>query len=302
MKSTNRSPIDILGITLGVIVALVVVGSIVMIVQGRMVGFQWSGPEWRGAWNGEGFSFNGTQQEEKDEQVQGSFTELQVRSVAGSIEIVEDAAATAVNVHSVKKAWSEAAMQNLRVDIQKQGSRLVVEEKYEGGPVARMGTISFVITVPKGMKVMEAHTVSGSITVRDVGPGIDQTLATVSGSISTSRAGNLEASTTSGGIRFAAGGSRVAARSVSGSIEGDLTALDKGGSVSMSTVSGSIGLAAFAGLDASLSLHTVSGRVSCDFPVTISEQRNNRLDGKIGSGSARIEAGSTSGSITISKM
>jgi DUF4097 and DUF4098 domain-containing protein YvlB len=301
MNRTRFSPFDILGITLGALVILIVIGSVVMIAQGRMFDFRWSLPEGRSWWDGGELSFGDTVREEKDDQVPGAFAELEVRTVAGSIEISGSSAASGFAVHSVKTAPTQAAADHVRVDIEQRGSRLVVTEKRDAGIIARSGAISFQIAIPKGVKVVEAHSVSGSVSVRDVEPGIDQTLSTVSGSVSTSRARNLDASSTSGAVRFSFEGSSLNARSVSGSIDGDIDAMEKSGSARLSTVSGSVTVNAFAGLDATVSLHTLSGRVTCDFPVTISEQKNNRLQGKIGAGSASIDAGSTSGSIAINR-
>jgi DUF4097 and DUF4098 domain-containing protein YvlB len=206
-----------------------------------------------------------------------------------------------VAVHSVKTAPFKSAAEGVRVDIRTEGNRLVVEEKHDSGFITRSGTISFRIAVPRGVKRLEAHSVSGSVTVRDIEPGIDQTLSTVSGSVSTTGSRNLDASSTSGHVEFVFSGAHLNARSVSGSIDGTMKSLDKGGSASLSTISGSVTLRAFPALDATLSLRSLSGSVSCDFPVTISEQRRNKLQGRIGTGSASLEASTTSGSITISK-
>jgi DUF4097 and DUF4098 domain-containing protein YvlB len=165
----------------------------------------------------------------------------------------------------------------------------------------RTGTISFRVALPRGVKRIEAHSVSGRVTVRDIEPGIDQVLSSVSGSVSTTAAHNLEASTTSGHVQFVFSGAHLSARSISGSIDGDIMSLDKGGSANLSTISGSVSVNAFASLDANVTLRTLSGSVTCDFPVTISEQKRNRLQGKIGAGSADLAASSTSGSITIIK-
>jgi hypothetical protein len=301
MSRTRLSPVDILGITLGVICALIVIGSIVAIASGRMFDVRWSIPEGRGLWDGESFSFGANVREEKDELVEGAFTELEVRNVAGSIE-VSSASASGFAVHYVKTGPSQAALDGVRMDVQKRGNRLVLEEKHEPGIMARRGTISFSIAIPASVKVIEARSVSGSITVRDIPAGIDQTLSTISGSIRTSKARNLDASSTSGQISFAFAGQRLDARSVSGSIDGNIEALDTGGTARMNTVSGSVSLRAWSGLDATVSLRSLSGRVSCDFPITVSEQKNNRLSGKIGSGAASVDAGTTSGSITIGRL
>lgn len=300
MSRTRLSPIDILGITLGVIVILIVIGSVVVIAQGRMFDFRWSIPELRGSWAPSQLSLGGPVREEKDEKIAGDFAEIEVRSIAGSIEI-SGTSVGGVNVHSVKTAAFRNAADNVHVEIRKEGNRLVVEEKHESRFFFPGGTISFQVAIPRGVKLIDAHSVSGSITVHDVLPGIDQSLSTISGSVSTSRAHNLSASSTSGHIQFVSEGATLNARTVTGSIDGDIDSLDRGGSARLSTVSGSVTLNAFPGLDAKVSLHSVSGRVSCAFPVTISEQKNNRLEGKIGAGAASVDAGAISGSISINR-
>ena len=300
MNRTRRSPADILGITLGVIVILVVIGSVVGITRGRMYQAGWSMPDLRGPWVDQQASAGGPLREEKDEEIAGDFTEIEVRSIAGAVDIAGTSAG-GVNVHSVKTAPTARAADNLHVEIRKEGARLVVEEKHEPRFFIPAGSISFQVTIPRGVKRIDAHSVSGSINVHDVLPGIDQDLSTISGSVSTSRAHNLGASSTSGGIQFVSDGGALNARTVSGSIDGEIDSLEKGGMAKLSSVSGSVTVRAFPALDARISLHSVSGRISCDFPVTISEQKNNRLEGTIGAGAAQMDAGTISGSISVSR-
>ncbi|MGA2642854.1 MAG: DUF4097 family beta strand repeat-containing protein, partial [Spirochaetia bacterium] len=217
-------------------------------------------------------------------------------------EISGSGSAAAVAVHSVTTAPFKRALDGVHVDIQKQGSRLIIAEKHDPGFMMRMGSVSFRVVVPKGMKVIDAHSVSGGISVSGVEPGIDQSFSTISGGITTERARNLDASSTSGSIHFSSSGPMLDVRSVSGSIDGVIESLGTGGTAHLGTVSGSVSLDAFPGLDATISLHSLSGRISCAFPVTASEQKNNRLNGTIGRGSASLDVGTISGSITISKM
>jgi hypothetical protein len=303
MSRTRLSGIDILGITLGAIVMLIVVGSIVTIARGRLLNPQGVFQGFHGApwdWKEEDFAAGG--RVEKDEEVPPGATEIEVRNVAGSIDIRGEPGTSAVTVHSVKTAAFKRGLDGVRVEIRKEGSRLFVEEKHDGGFLRNAGTVSFQIVVPRGMKVIDAHSVSGGITVRGIEAGIDQNLSTISGGVSTDRAGNLDASSTSGSVHFTSRGPSLNVRTVSGSIDGSIEALGPTGSARLSTVSGSISVNAFAGLDAAVSLHSLSGRVSCDFPLSISEQKNNRLTGTIGKGSASLDAGTVSGSITISRL
>jgi hypothetical protein len=302
MSRTRLSGVDILGITLGVIAMLIVLGSIVTIARGRLLDARGAfvglnGP-WR--WGSEDFAAGG--RVEKDEVVPAGATEIEVRNVAGSIDIRGDTGASAVAVHSVKTAAFRRGLEGVRVEIRKEGSRLFVEEKHDGGFMRNAGSVSFQIVVPRGMKLINAHSVSGGITVRGIEAGIDQRLSTISGGVSTDRAGNLDASSTSGSIHFTSRGSSLNVRTVSGSIDGTIEALGPGGSAHFSAVSGSISVGAFAALDAAVSLHSLSGRVSCDFPLAVSEQKNNRLSGTIGKGASSLDAGTVSGSISISKL
>ncbi|HEY9594917.1 MAG TPA: DUF4097 family beta strand repeat-containing protein, partial [Spirochaetia bacterium] len=225
---------------------------------------------------------------------------IEVRTVAGSIDIAGSTSG-ALTVHSTKVSPFPAARNSVRVELERRGDRLVVTERFEPKHFPRAASVSFRITVPSGVKVIEAHAVSGSVTLRDIPAGVDQVLGTISGAVSTNRARNLEASSTSGAVDFVSDGGRVSAHTVSGSIQGTLAGLPSDGSARFNTVSGSVTLAAPSGLDASVSLHSVSGRVSCAFPVTITEQRNNRLEGKIGRGTATIDIGTVSGSIDLAK-
>ena len=303
MSRTRLSPIDILGITLGTIVILVVIASIALLARNHGFFTKWSLPGAR-FWTERPFrhggAFNHPLREEKDEQVTGSFTAIEIRDIAGAIDI-HTGTGDSVGVHSVKTAMFPAAMENLTVGIEKRGDRLLVEERHEAGFLMSAGSVSFDITLPKGITVIDAHSVSGSITVHDVPPGISQTLATISGSISTSAAGNLDASSTSGSIQFGFAGSRLNARTVSGSVEGTINSLDPGGSAEVRSVSGSVNLQAYSGFDAVVSLNSVSGGVSCGFPVVVTEQKRNSLSGKIGNGSSRLDVSTTSGTINISK-
>lgn len=301
MKRTRLSPIDIVGISLGVIVILLLAGSIVFIAQNRMHTLRWSVPQMRGWWNDGEIGFGAREREEIDQQVEGSFTEVEIRNVAGSIEVIGGGTGP-VQVHSVKTAPTREALDGLRVDVEKLGTRLVITEKRDAPPAGWRGSIDFSVTVPKTVTVVRAHSVSGSVTVRGVGTTVDQWLDTISGSISSEGSRDLRASSTSGSIEFAFAGQVLDAHTVSGSIRGSVDSIAKGGSVSLRSVSGPVIVDAFAGLDASVNLRSVSGPVSCAFPLTVSEQRHNRLQGMIGRGSIPVEIRTTSGPISINKL
>jgi hypothetical protein len=305
MNRTRLSAVDILGITLGVVVLSVVMASIALIVRGFGTSFQWSRPGVRGFWSErpsqhDSFQLKGMR-EEKDDVVPGSFTTIEIRNIAGEIDI-HAGTGDSVAIHSTKTAMFPAAIENLTMRIEKRGDRLLVEERHDAGFIMSAGTVSFDIGLPIGVRTIEAHSVSGNITVHDLPSSLDQTLSTISGSISTSRAGNLEASSTSGSLQFAFAGSHLDAHTVSGVIEGQIESLGQGGSVTLRSVSGSVVVDAYAGLDAFVSLNSVSGGVSCGFPLTRAQEKRNSLEGSIGSGSSHLEVTTTSGTIMIRKL
>jgi len=296
LKKQPLGPVDIIGISAGSIALLVAIFSIGIV--GRMPAADASRRAESEA-RGERFSWGSELREENDQTVPGAFREIEIRTIAGSID-VSGGAAGGVEVHSVKTARSASDMDAIHVDIQTLGDRLVIQEKRDR-IAARSGSIAYTVRIPAGLTSIVADSISGSIEVSDAGPGIDQNLHTVSGRIRSGLARDLRAETISGRIEFASEGKRVEAKTVSGSIEADIRAVAEGGSISMGTISGSVRLAAFAELDAELSLHSLSGSISCDFPVTASVQKNNTLEGRIGSGRIPVTVGTTSGSIAISR-
>ena len=124
------------------------------------------------------------------------------------------------------------------------------------------------------------HSVEGRLHDRSDAE-VDQALETVSGRIETERSGNLTAKSISGAISFASTGETLDINSTSGRIDGEILALDPGGSVDIDTVSGAVDLEVFPELDADLKLQSVSGSISCDFPVQITEQKRKQAMQKV---------------------
>jgi len=295
-KRRGLTRLDYLGITIGSIAAVVIIGGITLITKvpplltraSRAVSglVHEVGP-------------TGWQREEKNESVQGAFREVEIRNVAGDI-VVRAADRDTVEVRSVTTAPDARAMQALQLEVDRQGDRLVIG-KSEGLPLPNSGAISYEVAVPKGVTSLIVHSISGSITVENVGAGINQRLETVSGRIRTDRARDLYANTMSGSIEFSFSGKTLEARSASGSIAGELASIEKGGSVTMGTMSGSVELTAPAGLNADLTLNSLSGRVSCDLPASISAQKNTSLDARTGAGGIPVSINTLSGSIQVKK-
>jgi hypothetical protein len=294
MKS-RRSLADALGLALGIAAVVLTVFALVYVLGVGPVRRirEWiprhqDWGNWGGAW----------ESEEATEQVQGSFSSLTVNNISGPVEI-EGWTENRIQVHYVKQARSRQALEELRVEIQEEGQNLRIRPIYPASGRALFGSVSFQLKVPAGLKELEVHNISGSIEIRNLASDVAQRLETVSGSIRTERSGDLRVNSTSGSIDFSFAGRSLQARSISGRIGGVVRALEPGGSAELETVSGAVELEAFSGLDAALRLGSVSGSISCDFPVQISEKREHRLEGRIGQGSSSLSIKTISGSIRI---
>jgi DUF4097 and DUF4098 domain-containing protein YvlB len=299
MKS-NRSLAEILGIVLGVAAIALVVAALVYLLGARpfhrLRGPWW--PRFEGSWSGQSGPW---QSEEATEEVSQRVQRLEVNNVSGPVR-VEGWDGDAIQVHYVKQARGSQALKNFRVEIQTDGDTLKVHPVYAPQAGFRFGPVSFDLKVPSTLRQIRVHSVSGRIEVDGLSADIDQDLESMSGSISSERSGNLTAKSRSGAIDFSFAGDKLYAKSISGAINGKIHGLSRSGSVEVETVSGSLNLAAFAGLDAELRLSSVSGSISCGFPLQISEQKRNRLEGRIGTGAAKVTAKSISGSINLSAL
>jgi DUF4097 and DUF4098 domain-containing protein YvlB len=299
----KKNPLDTVAIVCGILAFVMVIGSLVLLVrgmQGAWLPFRL--PDFARIIRGvEDFDFGGGNfRDEGEERIETAVTDLEVRTVAGSISI-SGWSETYALVRWVKTAPSQRSLDNITAAIETRGERLTVKRE-SLSRMGRRGSVSFEIFIPSGMQRITAKSVSGSVRLTGMPDGIDQDLGTTSGDIETDNAADLEAGSISGSITFSFSGMVLQAKTVSGSIQGEMRDIGSGGSVKINSVSGGVRLAAFQGLDARVKLHSVSGSVVSELPISGTQAKRNRLEGTIGQGSIPLEIGTTSGSIRITKL
>jgi hypothetical protein len=242
----------------------------------------------------------GWQQAAGEETVSGAQTILTVTNVSGRVRITgwdQDE----VRVRYVKQARTAADLEAFKIEVRGDGDGVTVRPLYEpAGLTPRFGSVELDISVPKRIARLTVHNVSGAIEVQGLAGKADQELVTVSGSIVTAAEGTLSARSTSGAIQLEFSGDSLGASTVSGRIGAVVRSLGTRGA-ELRTVSGSVEVQAYAGLDAAVDLRSVSGAISCDFPVDAREQSRGKLTGNVGSGSAPFTVSTTSGAIRIRK-
>ena len=202
------------------------------------------------------------------------------------------------------------------------GSRgAVLELRVPRGSELQAGTVSATLDVADvDLRRLQANTVSGGITVR--GQAGQATLNTVSGAIrSQLRTPRLELRTVSGAINAAgSSGGEVAANSVSGSVDLDLSAVQRldvetvsgglgvrsaglqpGGRISLQTVSAPISLALPARTSAQLKVSSFSGSIRSDVGQVERPRYGpgSSLDARIGGGDGDISITSHSGNVRV---
>jgi hypothetical protein len=144
-----------------------------------------------------------------------------------------------------------------------------------------------------------AKTVSGEITLAGLGGAAEA--ETVSGAVQASAIrGDLAAATVSGDLTVAEGGGSVRARTISGAI-----AMDLGPSgdrdIQLSSVSGDLTVRLPEASDLQVRLQSTTGQVASAFGQLEHDRAPGRhaARGRLGSGSGRLQASSTSGHVAL---
>jgi hypothetical protein len=142
-------------------------------------------------------------------------------------------------------------------------------------------TVQFMVHVPAGVQFV-GKTVNGQVEATRLNGDLD--LSTVNGSVTFSTTGTARA------------------RTVNGSIRGEMGRADWTDRLEMSTVNGGITLTLPASLSTEVRAATVNGDIDTDFPMTITGRvARRRIQGTIGGGGRMLSLECVNGSITLKK-
>ena len=222
---------------------------------------------------------------------------IHIRDINGSIEVKP---ASDANVSVVASArWHRGdPKSDVRYQVASSGTDLAICAMWDEGTCSADGrytthgnflskflrkkndvAVSFTVLVPTGVHV-DVMTVNGSISVFATAP--------------------VRARNVNGGIKVATSVGPVTAETVNGSVDARMTTLGGDGPVSAKTINGSARLYLPRDLDADVSLDTMNGSVSSDFPLTAQQGDFKRsLRGAVGKGGRRVEVHSMNGGSAI---
>lgn len=160
--------------------------------------------------------------------------------------------------------------------------------------------VKFTVQVPSGVR-LGAGTVNGSMTVR--GATSDVRASSVNGGVEVRDAGGeVTANTVNGNVDVSTRSGPVKANTVNGNINVRMASAGGGGDMKFNTVNGSITVHTPASLNADVSLDTMHGSLSSDFPVQISGRFGPRhAEGKIGGGGPALTMRTLNGSVELRK-
>ena len=132
-----------------------------------------------------------------------------------------------------------------------------------------------------------------------VPPGVDLVARHVNGAIKAAElAGDIEAVTVNGSITVAAGG-HVRAETVNGSIAAGIGRADWDGEASFETVNGSVTLTLPESADIDVSVRTANGSIRTDLPITDTDERRQRFEGRLGDGGRTLRIRTANGSVRL---
>lgn len=160
--------------------------------------------------------------------------------------------------------------------------------------------VRFTISVPNGVR-LTAGTVNGEMRVRDLTS--DVRASTVNGRVEVRNVGGeVRATTVNGQVSVTTRAGPVNASTVNGNIDVRMLTLQKGGEMNFHTVNGNVVVETPSPLDANVSLDTMHGSITSDYPVQLSGRFGPRhAEGVVGRGGRLIKLRTLNGSVALRK-
>jgi lia operon protein LiaG len=219
-----------------------------------------------------------------------------VRVTVGPADTVE------ARLHGQAGARDPAAVPRLSAEVK--GDAIEISVDREQALSLHWSRLALDVTIPSGYAGdIAVGTVSGDVTL----PALSSravTVKTVSGDarLAAIRCSQASFHTTSGSLRAEA---LEAARVELTSVSGDMTVARLRGSARASSTSGDISLSLLPDAAFQLDARSVSGRVSCAFPITLSGAQDgggrHALVGTVGDGRDEITVSTVSGDIALKR-
>ena len=217
---------------------------------------------------------------------------VRLNNINGGVEIkVWDK--NEVEVDAVKYADDKDMLDQVKIVVNATRDIVDIDTKYPENSNTRNDegpAVEYTVTVPKDVSLDRIKTINGEIEISDV-------------------EGKIEASTINGTVRASGINNQCRLETVNGKIDAGFVSLKSESDVMLKSVNGSIVVNFPSGAGARIKAKTVSGKISNDFGLVSSHEKDENsfvkvgdsIDGKIGDGGANVDAETVNGNIKILK-
>jgi len=188
-----------------------------------------------------------------------------------------------VQIDAVKKARDQQKLGEARIEVDASSDSVQIKTKYPEGHNNNNNpaTVTYELHVPRNARLDHIDLVNGSLEVSQVSGEIDAELVN----------GKTDIRDLSGRLNVSA---------VNGAIVASFRTLDNVKDIRLKSVNGAINLGLPSSPNADVSVSTVNGGITTDYPLQVQGKfMGHRLDGKLGSGGTRIEISNVNGAVRI---
>lgn len=187
-----------------------------------------------------------------------------------------------VKVDAVKKARTQQALDEARIEVNAGGDRIDIRTQYPDGNRRDAASVDYVVSVPRTAVLENVATVNGPVRIESVSGPVKA--ASVNGNVEVNAAsGDLDLDSVNG--RVQASFERVTAREVS-----------------LKTVNGAVEVAMPAGTGANVTASTVHGGIDSDFDLPVRRMEHGPgadVKATIGGGGSNLRLKTVNGSIAL---
>jgi len=187
-----------------------------------------------------------------------------------------------VQIDAVKKANSQQKLDEAKIEVEASNDAVRIRTKYpEGHTNNNPATVTYEVHVPRNARLDGIDLVNGSLTVSQFG-------------------GNLKANLVNGSSNIHDLAGRTDLSSVNGSVNAFYRSLNNVTEIRLKSVNGAVKLGLPASPNADVSVSTVNGGITTEFPLQVQGKFMGRhIDGKLGNGGTKIEISNVNGAIHI---
>jgi DUF4097 and DUF4098 domain-containing protein YvlB len=227
---------------------------------------------------------------------------LRIRSISGDVRI-QGYDGTGIVVEGIKVGRTR---EKVEIVDRSGENRVDIDVKYPPNCNCD-ASVNFLVRVPRATKYNFEliKSLSGDVELRDVSGRLKA--ESISGDVRLENiTGTVSASSTSGDVTVQNVSGIVSANSTSGNVDVFLRHIEGTGDMLFSSISGNVAVRVPASfnLDANVTMSTLSGRLTTDFPIEIQQRRyapGYSARGRLGAGTYNLRITSVSGRVSLTR-